>query len=702
MDRRSTRISGSHDLAEIDGEGTATFEALRQQHLALSQQYERLEAMINHVPDFIYAKDTKGRFLFANRAIVSNNGFSHMHEMVGLTDADIHPSSAARDIDVLESKVITSGEPDLGIEERRLKGEGWLMMSRVPLRDRDGAVIGVVGASRDISARKRAEELMSAQTRLLQDVARGAEFDSLIKDGQALLQRLLPGATIAFFLSDQGGEPAKDGCITFPIFSRDGGRHGVLAVSESALVEAGLREFLLGVAQTIGIAIDRHRDIAHIAFLAEHDILTGLPNRSLLDRKLDTMLKAAAAQQQSLAVAFLDLDNFKLVNDSLGHGAGDELLKVVAHRISALLGPRDILSRIGGDEFVVVLDNPDVAMETLGTILKAVSQRLVVDGVEILTTCSIGVAFFAEHGDTASELFANADMALYRVKDAGRNSIQIFSPSMAAEARTKLATIDDLHRAVERQEFVVHYQPQKNMSTGAVTGMEALVRWQHPQQGLLPPGSFIPLAEETGLIVPIGEFVLLEACRQARRWQDLGLAPCSVAVNVSARQFQEAGLVGHVAAALEQSGLDPQWLELEVTESLIMRDVEGAIARMHELKRLGVNLSIDDFGTGYSSLSTLKRFPISRLKIDRSFIADIPGDSGDMALTSAIISLGKILELEVVAEGVETEEQMQFLATAGCEYLQGFLFSKPLPSSEIGALLSPADGERSRPSPSPR
>ncbi|MDM9625415.1 EAL domain-containing protein [Rhizobium sp. S152] len=694
MDRPAGRISGAQDIAEIDGESAATFEALQQQYLALSQQYERLEAMINHVPDFIYAKDTKGRFLFANRAIVANNGFSHMREMVGLTDADIHPGVAARDIDSLESKVIASGEPDLGIEERRLKGQGWLMMSRVPLRDRDGTVIGVVGASRDISARKRAEELMSAQTRLLQDVARGMEFDSLLKDGQTLLQRLLPGATITFVLDDREGEPVDDGCVQFPIFSRDGGRHGVLAVSAAALAEAGLREFLLGVAQTIGIAIDRHRDIAHIAFLAEHDILTGLPNRSLLDRKLDAMLKSAAAQQQSLAVAFLDLDNFKLVNDSLGHGAGDELLKVVARRISSLLGPEDILSRIGGDEFVVVLGNADEAMETLRTILTTVSQRLVVGGVEILTTCSIGVAFFAQHGDTASELFANADMALYRVKDAGRNGIQIFSPSMAAEARTKLATIDELRRAVERQEFVIHYQPQKSMNTGAVTGMEALVRWQHPQKGLLPPGSFIPLAEETGLIVPIGEFVLMEACRQARRWQDLGLAPCSVAVNVSARQFQEAGLVDHVAAALEQSGLDPQWLELEVTESLIMRDVEGAIARMHELKRLGVNLSIDDFGTGYSSLSTLKRFPISRLKIDRSFIADIPGDSGDMALTSAIISLGKILELEVVAEGVETEEQMQFLATAGCEYLQGFLFSKPLPSSEIGALLSPTDVAR--------
>lgn len=452
--------------------------------------------------------------------------------------------------------------------------------------------------------------------------------------------------------------------------------------------EAGLMEFLSGVAQTVGIAIDRHQDIAHIAYLAEHDALTGLPNRALLDRKLVDLLKKAKRERKCIAVAFVDLDNFKLVNDNLGHAAGDELLKVVAQRISARLGNSGIVSRIGGDEFIIVLEeNLDPISERLRGIVEAISEPLTIDGVEIWVTSSIGVACSGEHGETASELFANADMALYRAKESGRNGIRVFTPAMGEEARNKLTRIEELRRAVERDEFVLHYQPQKDIRTGSVIGVEALVRWQHPTEGLLPPGEFIPLAEETGLIVPLGDIVLRRACLQARDWQDRGLPALRVAVNVSARQFLESSLTHQVASALQAAGLDPQWLELELTESLIMRDVEGAIERMHELKTLGVSFAIDDFGTGYSSLSTLRRFPLSRLKIDRSFIADIPTKTGDMAITSAIVTLGKTLELEVVAEGVETEEQAHFLAGAGCEMFQGYLFARPLPASEVEDLI---------------
>ncbi|WP_246703192.1 GGDEF and EAL domain-containing protein [Rhizobium sp. SG741] len=645
--------------------------------------------MINYVPDFIYAKDRDGRFLFANRAIVLNNGFTHVDELIGLTDAEIHPVADAHKIDEVERRVMETGEPDLGVEERRLKGEGWLMMSRVPLRDRNGNIIGVVGASRDISARKRAEELMSAQTKLLHDVARGVDLGSFLKDAQALLERLLNGRRVSFILDGQQRETLADEVIEFPIFSRDGGKHGTLTASKTENDESGLVEFLAGIAQTVGIAIDRHRDIAHIAYLAEHDALTGLPNRTLLNRKVVVLLEKASQAGKSLAVAFVDLDNFKLVNDSLGHAAGDELLKVVAQRISAQIKSSGIVSRIGGDEFIIVLEeNQDPFHERLKAILEGISEPLTIDGVEIRVSCSIGVACSRKHGDTASELFANADMALYRVKESGRNGIQLFTPAMGEEARSKLSRIEELRRAVERNEFVLHYQPQKNISSGQVIGVEALVRWQHPVEGLLLPGTFIPLAEETGLVVLIGDMVLREACRQARAWQDQGLPPLRIAVNVSARQFLENSLIDQVASALQAAGLDPQWLELELTESLIMRDVEGAIERMHALKELGVSIAIDDFGTGYSSLSTLRRFPLSRLKIDRSFIADIPEKAGDMAITSAIVSLGRTLELEVVAEGVETEEQAQFLEGAGCEMFQGFLFAKPLPASEVGNLIA--------------
>lgn len=664
------------------------FELLQAQYLSLSERYEWLEAMINYVPDFIYAKDRDGRFLFANRAIVINNGFTHVEELIGLTDAEIHPMADAHKIDEVEQRVIETGEPDLGVEERRLKGEGWLMMSRVPLRDRNDNIIGVVGASRDITARKRAEELMSAQTKLLQDVARGVDLSSFLKDAQMLLERLLDGRHVSFVIDGGQAETFADGAIAFPIFSRDGGRHGTLVAATDYGDEKGLMEFLGGVAQTVGIAIDRHQDIAHIAYLAEHDALTGLPNRTLLDRKLVDLLERASRDQKSVSVAFVDLDNFKLVNDNLGHAAGDELLKVVAQRISARIGSGGIVSRIGGDEFIIVLEeNSDPISQRLRSILEGISEPLTIDGVEIRVTCSVGVACSAEHGDTASELFANADMALYRAKEAGRNGIQLFDAVMGEEARNKLTRIEELRRAVERDEFVLHYQPQKDTRTDSIIGVEALVRWQHPIEGFLLPGAFIPLAEETGLIVQIGDIVLRKACKQARAWQDQGLPALRVAVNVSARQFLESSLTSQVASALRSAGLDPRWLELELTESLIMRDVEGAIERMHELKQLGVSLAIDDFGTGYSSLSTLRRFPLSRLKIDRSFIADIPSKTSDMAITSAIVSLGRTLELEVVAEGVETEEQAHFLAGAGCEMFQGYLFARPLPASEVEDLI---------------
>ena len=685
---RSSKSARKGQEADRRKRGDA-LELLRTQYRSLAERYERLEAMINYIPDFIYAKDRDSRFLFANRAIVLNNGFTHVDEMIGLTDAEIHPMADARKIEEVERRVMETGEADLGVEEQRMKGEGWLTMSRVPLRDRDGRITGVVGASRDISARKRAEELMSAQTRLLEDVARGIDLDLLLKEAQALLQRLLNGRQVGFILSDEDSWPIAGGFWEFPINSRDGGRHGTLVVARAGDAKTEPMEFLAGIAQTIGIAIDRHRDIARIAYLAEHDALTGLPNRVQLDRKLGRLLEAAGRERKSVTVAFADLDNFKLVNDNLGHAAGDELLTIVAQRISAHVGNSGIVSRIGGDEFVVVLEEAaGPAYERLTAILADISKPLTIGGVEIRTTCSMGVACATAHGGTVSELFVNADMALYRAKESGRNAIQMFTQAMAEHARNKLIRIEELRRAVERDEFVLHYQPQKDIPSGKVIGVEALVRWQHPTEGLLPPGVFISLAEETGLIVPIGEIVLRKACKQARTWQERGLPALRIAVNVSARQFLEGSLTHQVASALHSASLDPEWLELELTESLIMQDVEAAIERMYELKQLGVSLAIDDFGTGYSNLSTLRRFPLSRLKIDRSFIADIPEKPGDMAITSAIISLGRMLALEVVAEGVETEGQVNFLEGAGCELFQGYLFAGPLPAPEIEELIA--------------
>ncbi|MBB3319544.1 MULTISPECIES: bifunctional diguanylate cyclase/phosphodiesterase [unclassified Rhizobium] len=651
------------------------------------ERHEWLKAMIDHVPDFIYAKDLEGRFLFANRAVVRNNGFSHVDELVGLTDFDIHPSSFAQEIDEIERQVMTTGLADLGVEEPRLTGDGWLMMTRVPLRDRNGNVIGVVGASRDITSRKRAEELMRAQTQLLQNVARGVEIQSLLQDFIVTLRSLFPSRSVQIVIHGETLDAPSPETLALPIASRDGGRHGSLMISTLADEDAGVLEFLSAVAQTIGIALDRNRDVERIAHLAEHDVLTGLPNRTLLDRTLQRMLTNAVDDDKAVAVAFLDLDNFKLINDSLGHAAGDELLKAVAHRIVREVGEAGLVSRIGGDEFVLILGQTNESFrDRLERLRAAIATSISISGIDLRITASIGVACLERPGVTSSELCANADLALYRAKEAGRDGIQMFTPVMAAEARNKLARIDDLRRAIESDEFVVHYQAQY-ANTGNVIGVEALVRWNHPTRGVLAPSEFVPLAEETGLIVAIGDIVLNKACQQAKDWQKRSVARVRVAVNVSPRQFLEPSLTSHVSQALADADLDPEWLELEVTESLIMQDVEGAIARMHELKALGVSLSIDDFGTGYSSLSMLKKFPLSRLKIDRSFIADIPNDSEDMAITNAIVSLAKLLRLEVVAEGVETEAQARFLERAGCEVFQGYLFARPLPTVDVERLF---------------
>jgi diguanylate cyclase (GGDEF)-like protein/PAS domain S-box-containing protein len=698
------------DAEELIARPCSAEELPQSQEPGLAERYDWLEAMINHVPDYIFAKDLEGRFLFANRAIVLNNGLERVEDMVGLTDYDLHPSAAAESIAAIEQRVMESGEPDLGFEERRLRGSGWLMMSRVPLRDKAGKVIGVVGASRDISARKRGESLMKAQAQLLKAVAKGVRLDPFLSDVADLLEEVIPGAAAAVLLHDEGAQelyiaaaspsacaasisladildnPASWSCLA--ISSGDGGQHGVLAVQGFCSHDASLWEFLTGVAQTIGIAIDRHYDAERIIFLAEHDALTGLPNRTLLDRKLDDMLRRADKKSSKVAVVFLDVDNFKLVNDSLGHAAGDELLKIVAKRISEEIGQDNLVSRIGGDEFILALQQTDEDfVSRLARIREAIARPLTLAGMDLQLTCSMGMACFAIHGKTATELFANADMAMYRVKENGRNGIQVFDPAMAENARRKLGRSEELRRAVERDEFVLHFQPQKNMTSGEIIGVEALVRWNHPTDGLVFPGDFIPLAEESGLIVPIGESVLRKACGQAKEWQEQGLPPVKIGVNMSARQFQEQGMTRQVAAALAESGLEPRWLEIEVTESLLMRDVQGAIMKMHELNALGVSLAIDDFGTGYSSLSTLKRFPLSRLKIDRSFIADIPDDADDMAITSAIVSLARMLGLDVIAEGVETEEQARFLSRAGCHAIQGYLFSRPIPAEEMTRVM---------------
>ncbi|MBP0598941.1 EAL domain-containing protein [Herbaspirillum sp. LeCh32-8] len=429
---------------------------------------------------------------------------------------------------------------------------------------------------------------------------------------------------------------------------------------------------------------------AELEFQASRDTLTGLINRHMLRHHLEQAIGVAERQKQALWLVFVDLDRFKFVNDTLGHKAGDTLLRTVAGRLRAAVREADTVARLGGDEFIMILPEQDeLTLDTrsLQRIMDAVAAPITLGGHTLFMTCSIGVACYPADGTDGETLIKHADIAMYRGKQTGRNNFQFYTPAMNEQALERLRIEGDLRSALDNGEFLLHYQPKVDLASGQVIGSEALIRWQHPQLGMVSPARFIGLAEETGLILPIGAWVLRTACTQCRAWQLAGHDDISVSVNLSVGQFLQKDLVSSIAEALEDTGLPPASLELELTESLMMTDVEHAIGILNGLKELGVRLSIDDFGTGYSSLAYLKRFPIDVLKIDRSFVRDITIDADDAAITASIISLARHLKLRVIAEGVETDEQLDYLRHYGCDEIQGYLFSPPVPAEKFEQIL---------------
>jgi diguanylate cyclase (GGDEF)-like protein/PAS domain S-box-containing protein len=427
-----------------------------------------------------------------------------------------------------------------------------------------------------------------------------------------------------------------------------------------------------------------------VSYLAQFDALTGLPNRNLFQDRLTQAMALAKRNDWPMAVLFIDLDRFKLVNDTLGHGAGDKLLKEAAERLRSCVRASDTVGRLGGDEFAAILSElakPGDAGLVAQKIVDVFKLPFDLEGKETYVTASVGVTLYPADSDNAEALVVNADAAMYRAKEEGRNNYQYFTRDMNERALQRAQMEVALRRALEREEFRLLYQPKADLVTGKICGFEALLRWQHPDKGIVLPGDFIPVLEETGLIIQAGEWVLRTACAQIKAWQKSALKVPPVSVNLSARQFEQKNLKGVVRQILLDTKVDPSLIEFEITESLLMNDPEGAARTLHDLKESGVKLSMDDFGTGYSSLGYLKRFPIDTLKIDRTFVRDISTDADDATLTRAIINLAQNLRLNVVAEGVETEAQLAFLCSNGCDQMQGYLFARPTTGEECGQML---------------
>ncbi len=550
--------------------------------------------------------------------------------------------------------------------------------------------------------RSRLAAILEATPDLVAILDRGGSVRYLNRAGRGLLGLFDQSGDESLSLTDMFPERVVRRLTTeiFPYVRREGawtgetallhGEHSELPVSQVVLAhrDAGGRiEYLSTIARDIS---EHKRFEAELEHRASHDGLTDLPNRHFLIDRFTSALQRARRHGNYVAVLFLDLNNFKRVNDSLGHAAGDALLREVALRLKSCLRPNDTVARHGGDEFTLVVDDLSRAESALAVLSKlntAFSTPVDIGEHEVYVTFSTGIALYPHDGDNVDDLLRHADTAMYRAKSSGSSQYRFYSPEMNARGQEFLLMEADLGRAIEQQEFCLYGQPQIEMRSGRVVGVEGLIRWRHPQRGMVPPTDFIPLLENSGMIIPVGEWVLREACRQHRSWRDAGFDSQRIAVNVSAVQFNDADFPGKIRRALREEAMQPQLLEFEITENVVMQDPVGATELLCELHALGVRTAIDDFGTGYSSLGYLKRFPLDVLKIDRTFVSDLDTDQGDAVIVEASISLAHKLGLEIVAEGVESARQLEFLRQHHCDLAQGFCLSHPLPEQDLQALF---------------
>ena len=692
----------------------------------LKLSHEKYRVLVETSDDFVWEVDTDGIYTYCSPQVERILGHTPQ-DMLGKTPFDFMSPEEAVNIGEKFRAIAEKRAPFSSLENTNLHNDGHEIVmetSGVPFFDGQGNLAGYRGIDRDITERKQAERELEVQQEFLQSVIDGVH-DSIMVIGQDCDIQLMNEAARASmnpeFVADShhpkcyevfhrrntpcGGDdypcplrqviesgkpatvvhnqPGTDGrlshleLIATPLRADDGTIRGIIETARDITGHLSAQQQL----EEQKLSLER---------LAHHDALTGLPNRLLFLDRLRQAIKMAHREDNQLAVLFVDLDRFKQINDSLGHPMGDAVLKAVARRLQGCLREEDVVARLGGDEFTIImgsLHKPQNAMAMAQKLIRSVQRPVRHEDHELYVSASVGISLYPQDGQTADLLLQNADAAMYKAKHEGRSNFQFYTADMTELAFERVLMETHLHRALEKEQFVVYYQPQVDLLTGKLIGLEALVRWQHPELGLLLPTRFIPLAEDTGLILPLGRWVLQTACRQIAEWHDADLYPGRIAVNLTGNQLKNDKVISTIEQILEENSCQPDWLELEITESVIMEQHGRSFNILQQLKDHGIALAIDDFGTGYSSLAHLKRLPVSRLKIDRSFIRDIPKDPSNKAIARAVIAMGKSMGLRVIAEGVETMEQKAFLTAELCDEMQGYLNGRPLPGDQMTRLL---------------
>ncbi len=691
---------------------------LHQAEKSLKGSEEKYNKLFQHSSDAIFLHDPGGNILDVNQKALDLLGYQK-EELLSLRIPDLHPASSFELSQQAVQKIMEQGIINFEIPFIRKSGNAFIAEVSSSLFEISGRQV-IQNIVRDITEKKITEEQMIKSHRTLETIIDSIPYGIAIID---MDQKIVGLNNAALALSGFASKadlignkcnktlcPADEGKCPIidlkeevnrserTLLTKDGRKVPIL----KTVVPVDLEGTPVLLEAFIDIT-DRKEAEEKIRFLAYYDNLTGLPNNRFSKELLIRSINQIQRNKKMVAVLLIDIDNFKRINDSLGHAVGDQLLQEVGRRLESSVRKTDgigrsdtaeipdTVARVGGDEFLLFLNEISSVHDVVNVvrrILRDMTRPYILTGNEVFVTASIGIALCPSDGDDADTLIKHADIAMYEAKDIGRNNYQFYSDAMNTNTLEQLAIENDLRKALEREEFQVFYQPKLNIQSSGIVGVEALIRWKHPVRGMVSPAKFIPLAEETGLIIPIGEWVLRTACKQVRAWQKAGLMPLTVSVNLSGRQFEQRNLLETVVLALNSAGLESRFLELEITESTIMRNPEKAIATINEFKSLGIKISLDDFGTGYSSLNYLRKIPLNTLKIDRSFVMHIPTNPSDVAIVKATISLAHNLGLRVVAEGVETELQRDFLKEHECDAMQGYLFSPPVPPEQIPGLLS--------------